>query len=128
MIKIAFFDTKDYDKALFDKYNKDYNYDITYFESKLNSCFIILINCVSLILLTIKLRIPSSLINSNLVLSFLIILHYHTFITLTKNAIQSIEPSAFSLVDYIYLSNYFQLFVLFFICTRIFFSWQKFST
>ena len=32
MIKIAFFDTKDYDKALFDKYNKDYNYDITYFE------------------------------------------------------------------------------------------------
>ena len=37
MIKIAFFDTKDYDKALFDKYNKDYNYDITYFESKLNS-------------------------------------------------------------------------------------------
>ena len=37
MIKIAFFDTKDYDKALFDTYNKDYNYDITYFESKLNS-------------------------------------------------------------------------------------------
>lgn len=37
MIKIAFFDTKDYDKTLFNKYNKDYNYDITYFESKLNS-------------------------------------------------------------------------------------------
>lgn len=37
MIKIAFFDTKDYDKALFDEYNKKYNYDITYFESKLNS-------------------------------------------------------------------------------------------
>lgn len=37
MIKIAFFDTKDYDKTLFDKYNKNYNYDITYFESKLNS-------------------------------------------------------------------------------------------
>lgn len=37
MIKIAFFDTKDYDKGLFDKYNKNYNYDITYFESKLNA-------------------------------------------------------------------------------------------
>lgn len=37
MIKIAFFDTKDYDKTLFEKYNKNYNYDITYFESKLNS-------------------------------------------------------------------------------------------
>lgn len=37
MIKIAFFDTKDYDKTLFNEYNKNYNYDITYFESKLNS-------------------------------------------------------------------------------------------
>lgn len=37
MIKIAFFDTKDYDKVLFNKYNKKYNYDITYFESKLNA-------------------------------------------------------------------------------------------
>lgn len=36
MIKIAFFDTKDYDKKLFDKFNKDYQYEITYFESKLN--------------------------------------------------------------------------------------------
>lgn len=37
MIKIAFFDTKDYDKTFFNEYNKKYNYDITYFESKLNS-------------------------------------------------------------------------------------------
>ncbi len=37
MVKIAFFDTKNYDKEVFNKYNKDYNYDITYFESKLNS-------------------------------------------------------------------------------------------
>lgn len=36
MVKIAFFDTKDYDKKLFDEYNKDYGYEITYFESKLN--------------------------------------------------------------------------------------------
>ena len=36
MIRIAFFDTKDYDKEVFDKYNQDYNYEITYFESKLN--------------------------------------------------------------------------------------------
>lgn len=36
MIKIAFFNTKDYDKELFDRYNKEYNYEITYFESKLN--------------------------------------------------------------------------------------------
>lgn len=36
MIKIAFFDTKDYDRTFFDEYNKKYNYDITYFESKLN--------------------------------------------------------------------------------------------
>ncbi len=37
MIKIAFFDTKDYDKALFEKYNKNYpNIEITYLESKLN--------------------------------------------------------------------------------------------
>lgn len=36
MIKIAFFDTKDYDKQFFDLYNENYNYDITYFESKLS--------------------------------------------------------------------------------------------
>lgn len=36
MTKIAFFDTKDYDKRLFDQYNKNYGYEITYFESKLN--------------------------------------------------------------------------------------------
>lgn len=37
MIKIAFFDTKDYDREFFDEYNKKYNYEITYYESKLNS-------------------------------------------------------------------------------------------
>ena len=37
MIKIAFFDTKDYDKTFFEEYNKKYHYEITYFESKLNS-------------------------------------------------------------------------------------------
>ena len=37
MIKIAFFDTKEYDKELFDEYNKKYGYEITYLESKLNS-------------------------------------------------------------------------------------------
>ena len=36
MIKIAFFDTKEYDKKIFDIYNKNYNFDITYFDSKLN--------------------------------------------------------------------------------------------
>lgn len=36
MIKIAFFDTKDYDKNLFEEYNQKYGYEITYFESKLN--------------------------------------------------------------------------------------------
>ena len=37
MIKIAFFDTKEYDRDLFDEYNKKYGYEITYLESKLNS-------------------------------------------------------------------------------------------
>ena len=37
MIKIAFFDTKDYDQEFFNEYNKNYNYEITYFESKLNA-------------------------------------------------------------------------------------------
>ncbi len=36
-MKIAFFDTKEYDKKVFDKYNEKYGYDITYFESKLNA-------------------------------------------------------------------------------------------
>jgi D-lactate dehydrogenase len=36
MVKIAFFDTKKYDKKVFDEYNKNYNYEITYLESKLN--------------------------------------------------------------------------------------------
>ena len=36
-MKIAFFDTKEYDKKVFDKYNEQYGYDITYFESKLNN-------------------------------------------------------------------------------------------
>ncbi len=35
-MKIAFFDTKEYDKEVFNKYNEKYGYDITYFESKLN--------------------------------------------------------------------------------------------
>jgi len=37
MIKILFYDTKEYDKELFEKYNEQYNYDIQYLESKLNS-------------------------------------------------------------------------------------------
>lgn len=37
MIKIAFFDTKEYDRKLFDEYNENYGYEITYLESKLNS-------------------------------------------------------------------------------------------
>lgn len=36
MIKLLFFDTKEYDKKLFDEYNKDYGYNITYLETKLN--------------------------------------------------------------------------------------------
>ena len=34
MKKIAFFDTKPYDKLYFDRFNKDY--EISYFEGKLN--------------------------------------------------------------------------------------------
>lgn len=37
MIKVAFFDTKEYDKKLFNEYNKEYQYDITYFESTLTA-------------------------------------------------------------------------------------------
>ena len=37
MIKVAFFDAKEYDRKLFDEYNKIYGYEITYLESKLNS-------------------------------------------------------------------------------------------
>ena len=37
MIKVAFFDTKEYDKDLFDEYNKKYGYEITYLKSRLNS-------------------------------------------------------------------------------------------
>ena len=37
MIKIAFFSTKEYDKKIFDKYNKKYNYEITYLDSQLNA-------------------------------------------------------------------------------------------
>ncbi|MDF2865462.1 MAG: 2-hydroxyacid dehydrogenase [Clostridia bacterium] len=37
MIKIAFFDTKEYDKNSFDNYNKDFGYEITYFKNKLSS-------------------------------------------------------------------------------------------
>ena len=37
MIKIAFFDTKEYDKKLFDEYNQNYNYEITYLNTKFNA-------------------------------------------------------------------------------------------
>jgi D-lactate dehydrogenase len=37
MIKIVFFDTKEYDKKSFEEFNKNYGYEITYLESKLNS-------------------------------------------------------------------------------------------
>ena len=36
MIKIAFFDSKEYDIKLFDEYNKKYGYEITYLESRLS--------------------------------------------------------------------------------------------
>lgn len=36
MIKIAFFDTKDYDRDSFDNQNKKYNYEITYFKNRLS--------------------------------------------------------------------------------------------
>ena len=42
-IKIAFFDTKPYDKKSFEEVNKDYNYSITFFQDKLNE------NTVSLV-------------------------------------------------------------------------------
>jgi len=34
--KIAFFDTKPYDKIYFDRFNKQHNFEITYFETKLS--------------------------------------------------------------------------------------------
>jgi len=37
MIKIAFFDTKEYDRNSFDEYNKDYGYEIKYFKNKLSA-------------------------------------------------------------------------------------------
>lgn len=37
MIKIAFFDSKEYDQKFFNEYNKKYQYEITYIESKLSS-------------------------------------------------------------------------------------------
>lgn len=36
MIKIAFFDSKEYDIKLFNEYNKNYGYEITYLESRLS--------------------------------------------------------------------------------------------
>ena len=36
MIKIAFFDSKEYDRKLFNEYNEKYGYQITYLESRLN--------------------------------------------------------------------------------------------
>lgn len=36
MVKIAFFDSKEYDIKLFDEYNKNYGYEITYLESRLS--------------------------------------------------------------------------------------------
>ncbi|MEG1705042.1 MAG: 2-hydroxyacid dehydrogenase [Clostridia bacterium] len=36
-MKIAFFDTKEYDKYSFSEYNKKYNYEITYFKNKLTA-------------------------------------------------------------------------------------------
>lgn len=37
MMKILFFDTKEYDKKLFNEYNVDYGYEIKYLETKLNA-------------------------------------------------------------------------------------------
>lgn len=37
MVKILFYDTKEYDRKLFDRYNKKYGFEIKYLESKLNN-------------------------------------------------------------------------------------------
>ena len=34
--KLCFFDTKPYDKEFFENYNKDYGFEIQFFEEKLN--------------------------------------------------------------------------------------------
>ena len=34
--KIAFFDTKSYDREVFDKVNKDFNFEIKYFKERLS--------------------------------------------------------------------------------------------
>lgn len=36
MVKILFYDTKEYDKQLFEEYNKNYGFEIKYLETKLN--------------------------------------------------------------------------------------------
>ena len=37
MVKILFYDTKEYDKELFNNYNKNYNFEIKYLETKLTT-------------------------------------------------------------------------------------------
>jgi D-lactate dehydrogenase len=44
MIKICFYDTKPYDKVYFDLYKDNYEFQIDYFETKLNSSTAILAN------------------------------------------------------------------------------------
>lgn len=63
MIKIAMFDTKKYDKELFEEYNKEYKYDITYYKEKLDSKTATLANGYDVVCLFVNDTVDQETIN-----------------------------------------------------------------
>jgi D-lactate dehydrogenase len=63
MTKIAFFDTKPYDKEIFETLNKDYGFDITYFEERLNDMTVKLAEGYDIVTIFVQDKASSYVVN-----------------------------------------------------------------
>ncbi|QUH27853.1 2-hydroxyacid dehydrogenase [Vallitalea guaymasensis] len=63
MLKIAFFDTKPYDKEIFEVLNKDYGFEITYFEERLSDKTVKLTEGFDVVSIFVQDKAPSFVVN-----------------------------------------------------------------
>jgi D-lactate dehydrogenase len=63
-VKISFFDTKPYDRDFFDKVNKDFGYEITYFSDKLNENTVRLTRGSNVVCIFVNDKVDEKMVNA----------------------------------------------------------------
>ena len=64
MVKIAFFDAKNYDKKFFDRTNLQYNFDIKYFEERLSEDSVSMVDNVDAICVFVNDKLSKKVIET----------------------------------------------------------------